>query len=86
MTEQIHTRGATHNVRQLVRVLVAGVEIGTRTTVDLVAGSGITLVGTDDATNDRVTVTFSVIGPLVSGGGQLDFSSADNSMHLNSVM
>lgn len=55
--DAIHTRGSRHTVRQPILVRKAGVDVGTQTVLNLIAGTSITLTVTEDTTNGEIDVT-----------------------------
>lgn len=60
-------------------VQVNGTLVGTRNAIDIIAGSGVTVSGADDSTNNRVQVTVSATGGGASTGGlYLDAPASPN--------
>jgi len=63
-----HAIPATLDTNARVRVRVNGLDVGVRRAINLLAGSGVTISGADDAGSEEVDVTLSATG----GGGGAD--------------
>jgi hypothetical protein len=58
-----------------------GTLIGTRRTINFIAGSGISISASDDAANERVNITITNTGGGGGGGGSSEHNLLDGSVH-----
>jgi microcystin-dependent protein len=64
-----------------VSVQRGGTLIGTRRTINFIAGSGISISASDDTANERVNITITNTGGGGGGGGSSEHNLLDGSVH-----
>jgi hypothetical protein len=72
-----------NSTNQKVEIMKGGASIGTRKTINLIEGTGVTMTVADDSGNDRVNVTINASG---GGGGLTNFTESVNTSTPNATV